>query len=130
MMLIVIFLGCFMDWIGICLLTMPVFVPIVDPLGYDPIWFGVLFSMNVQIGFLSPPFGGAAFYLKGVAPPDMTLKEIFSVAVAVHRSAIAGAWPGPVLPSDRALAAGGIALAAYIGPRAGFTRQNRLYFPP
>ncbi len=78
MQLVVIVLGCFMDWIGICLLTMPIFVPIVIHLGFDPIWFGVLFSMNVQIGFLSPPFGGAAFYLKGVAPPDISLEQIFS----------------------------------------------------
>jgi tripartite ATP-independent transporter DctM subunit len=78
MQLVVIVLGCFMDWIGICLLTMPIFVPIIIHLGFDPIWFGVLFSMNVQIGFLTPPFGGAAFYLKGVAPPDISLEEIFA----------------------------------------------------
>ncbi|HET6467842.1 MAG TPA: TRAP transporter large permease subunit [Geminicoccaceae bacterium] len=77
MQLIVILLGCFVDWIGICLLTMPIFVPIVVHLGFDPIWFGVLFSMNVQIGFLTPPFAGAAFYLKGVAPPEIGLEEIF-----------------------------------------------------
>ncbi len=78
MMGILIVLGCLMDWIGICLLTMPIFVPIVKTLGYDPVWFGVLFCMNMQISYLSPPFGPAAFYLKGVAPPDMTLNEIFS----------------------------------------------------
>jgi tripartite ATP-independent transporter DctM subunit len=78
MMGILIVLGCLMDWIGICLLTMPIFVPIVKALGYDPIWFGVLFCMNMQISYLSPPFGPAAFYLKGVAPPDVSLNEIFS----------------------------------------------------
>ncbi len=78
MMGILIVLGCLMDWVGICLLTMPIFVPIIKTLGYDPIWFGVLFCMNMQISYLSPPFGPAAFYLKGVAPPDMTLDEIFS----------------------------------------------------
>jgi TRAP-type mannitol/chloroaromatic compound transport system permease large subunit len=67
-----------MDWIGICLLTMPIFVPIIKHLGYDPIWFGVLFCMNMQISYLSPPFGPAAFYLKGVAPPDISLNEIFA----------------------------------------------------
>jgi TRAP-type mannitol/chloroaromatic compound transport system permease large subunit len=66
-----------MDWIGIALLTMPIFVPIVISLGYSPIWFGILFSMNMQISYLSPPFGPAAFYLKSVAPPHITLKEIF-----------------------------------------------------
>jgi tripartite ATP-independent transporter DctM subunit len=78
MMAILLVLGCLMDWIGICLLTMPIFVPIIKALGYDPIWFGVLFCMNMQISYLSPPFGPAAFYLKGVAPPEISLNEIFS----------------------------------------------------
>lgn len=78
MMGILIFLGMFMDWIGIALLTMPIFVPIVTGLGYDPVWFGVVFCMNMQVSFLSPPFGPAAFYLKSVAPPDITLMDIFS----------------------------------------------------
>ncbi len=78
MMFILMVLGCFMDWVGICLLTMPIFVPIVVSLGYDPIWFGILFCMNMQVSYLTPPFGPAAFYLKGVAPSDMTLNEIFS----------------------------------------------------
>jgi tripartite ATP-independent transporter DctM subunit len=78
MMGILIFLGMFMDWIGIALLTMPIFVPIVTSLGYDPVWFGVVFCMNMQVSFLSPPFGPAAFYLKSVAPPEITLVDIFS----------------------------------------------------
>ncbi|WP_174714899.1 TRAP transporter large permease [Marinomonas hwangdonensis] len=77
MMAILIILGLFMDWIGIALLAMPIFVPIIVSLGYSPIWFGILFSMNMQISYLSPPFGPAAFYLKSVAPPHITLKEIF-----------------------------------------------------
>jgi tripartite ATP-independent transporter DctM subunit len=71
-------LGCFMDWIGILLLTMPIFVPVVKQLGYDPVWFGILFCMNMQSSYLSPPFGPAAFYLKSVAPPEITLDIIFS----------------------------------------------------
>ncbi|MEH6405398.1 MAG: TRAP transporter large permease subunit [Sneathiella sp.] len=77
MMLILFVLGMFLDWVGIALLTMPIFVPIVISLGYDPVWFGVLFAMNMQVSFLSPPFGPAAFYLKSVAPPDITLGIIF-----------------------------------------------------
>jgi tripartite ATP-independent transporter DctM subunit len=77
MMLIVFVLGLVMDWIGICLLTMPIFVPIVITLGFDPVWFGVLFCLNVQIAYLSPPFGPAAFFLKSVAPADVDLPEIF-----------------------------------------------------
>ena len=52
-----------MDWVGIVLLAMPVFLPIVIALGFDPIWFGILFCVNMQVSFLSPPFGPAAFYL-------------------------------------------------------------------
>lgn len=78
MMLILFVLGMFLDWVGIALLTMPIFVPIVIELGYSPIWFGVVFAMNMQVSFLSPPFGPAAFYLKSVAPADITLGEIFS----------------------------------------------------
>lgn len=77
MMLILFVLGAFLDWVGIALLTMPIFVPIVKSLGLDPIWFGVLFCMNMQVSFLSPPFGPAAFYLKSVAPPEISLGEIF-----------------------------------------------------
>ena len=78
MILILVFLGMFMDWIGIALLTMPIFVPIVTGLGYDPVWFGVVFCMNMQISFLSPPFGPAAFCLKSVAPKEITLIDIFA----------------------------------------------------
>ncbi len=78
MMLILLVLGMFLDWVGVALLTMPIFVPIVINLGYDPIWFGVVFCLNMQVSFLSPPFGPAAFYLKSVAPKDISLGEIFS----------------------------------------------------
>ncbi|MDQ2081449.1 TRAP transporter large permease subunit [Xanthobacteraceae bacterium Astr-EGSB] len=77
MMGILLILGCFLDWIGIALLCMPIFVPIVVKLGYDPIWFGVLFCINMQVAFLTPPFGSAAFYLKSVAPPGIELTHIF-----------------------------------------------------
>ncbi len=77
MMAVLVILGLFMDWIGICLLTMPIFVPIVSALGYSPVWFGILFCMNMQVSYLTPPFGPAAFYLKGVAPPDIKLGDIY-----------------------------------------------------
>ncbi|WP_282175833.1 TRAP transporter large permease [Vibrio nereis] len=77
MMAILLVLGMFLDWVGVALLTMPIFVPIVISLGYDPIWFGVVFCLNMQVSFLSPPFGPAAFYLKSVAPKDISLGEIF-----------------------------------------------------
>ena len=78
MMAVLIVLGMFMDWIGVLLLTMPIFVPVVVALGFDPIWFGVIFCMNMQISYMTPPFGPAAFYLKGVAPPEISLHDIFN----------------------------------------------------
>ena len=77
MQIILIFLGCFIDFIGILLLTMPLFVPIVVDLGYDPIWFGVLFCLNMQLSYITPPFGPSAFYLKGVVSSDITVTEIY-----------------------------------------------------
>lgn len=77
MMGIVFLLGTFMDWIAIVFITIPVFGPVVTELGYDPVWFGILFAMNIQIYMLSPPFGPACFYLKSVAPKDVKLQEIF-----------------------------------------------------
>lgn len=77
MMAILLLLGMFLDWIGIVMLTMPIFVPIIKALGYDPIWFGIVFCINMQVSFLSPPFGPAAFYLKSVAPPDISLMDIY-----------------------------------------------------
>jgi len=91
MMVIFLFLGAFMDWTGIVLLVMPVFLPIVLKLPIEElgligtldnqtmvrVWFGILFCVNMQVSFLSPPFGPAAFYLKSVAPAHITLPQIF-----------------------------------------------------
>ena len=78
---ILIILGTFMEWIAIAYITVPIFAPVVVSLGFDPIWFGVLFVMNIQIYFLSPPFGPACFWLKSVAPPDITLNNIFAAVI-------------------------------------------------
>ncbi len=79
MQAILLFLGCFLDWVGILMLCVPIFVPIIKTLGFDPIWFGVLYSVNMQLSFLSPPFGYALFYLAGVAGPRLgvTTREIW-----------------------------------------------------
>ncbi|HEX2018760.1 MAG TPA: TRAP transporter large permease subunit [Aurantimonas sp.] len=99
MMLILFVLGMFLDWVGIALLTLPIFVPIIVELGYDPVWFGVLFCMNMQVSFLSPPFGPAAFYLKSVAPPDISLGDIFRallpfIALQILALAVLIMFPG------------------------------------
>jgi tripartite ATP-independent transporter DctM subunit len=69
-------LGLFLDWIGILLLTAPIFVPTAQALGFDPIWFGTLFNFCMMIGYLTPPFAPAAFFLKGIAPPQVSLEAI------------------------------------------------------
>jgi len=81
MQVIWIILGCFIDWIGILLLTVPLFLPVTLELGYDPIWFGVMYCMNMQISYISPPFGPGVFYLKSVTPPEITTGEIFLAAM-------------------------------------------------
>ena len=77
MMLIVMVLGTFLEWIAIIFITVPIFAPVVVDLGFDPVWFGVLFAMNIQIYYLSPPFGPACFFLKSVAPKGVELQDIF-----------------------------------------------------
>ncbi len=77
MQLIWTILGCFLDWIGILLLTVPLFLPIMQDLEFDLVWMGVLYCLNMQISYISPPFGPGAFYLKAVTPDDITIGEIF-----------------------------------------------------
>lgn len=79
MMAILIVLGMFLDWVGILYLAVPVFLPIVRELGFDPLWFGVVYLVNMQIAFLSPPFGYALFYIRGIAGYPMGI---------IYRSAI------------------------------------------
>jgi len=114
MMLILLFMGAFMDWVGIVLLIIPVFLPIVQRLPIEEIgfigqlsphhvaiWFGVLFCMNMQVSFLSPPFGPAAFYLKSVAPAHISLTDIFKgflpfIGVQLVALSILLIWPSIV----------------------------------
>jgi len=77
MQIVMLILGMFLDWIGIILLTMPLFVPIIIDLGFNPIWFGVVFCMNMQISYLSPPFGPSVFWLKTVVGDEISVTEIY-----------------------------------------------------
>ncbi len=111
MMVILLFMGAFMDWVGIVLLIIPVFLPIVQRLPVEEIglfgelnprhvaiWFGVVFCMNMQVSFLSPPFGPAAFYLKSVAPPHISLTDIFKgflpfIGIQICALSVLLIWP-------------------------------------
>jgi len=72
-----IIMGCVTEEITMMCLTLPIYAPILASYGFDPVWFGVLFMINMQIGYLSPPFGYCLFYLKGVAPPEITTMDLY-----------------------------------------------------
>lgn len=78
MMVILLILGCFMDDYAIVTICAPIFAPIAKILGFDLIWFGVLFVVAMQIAYLTPPFGWGLFLMKGVAPPEVTTQDIWS----------------------------------------------------
>ncbi|HEY8425030.1 MAG TPA: TRAP transporter large permease subunit [Limnochordales bacterium] len=80
MNVILIVLGMFLDWVGILYLAVPIFLPLVRELGFDPLWFGVLYLVNMQMAFLSPPFGYALFYVRGIAP-ELPMSTIYRAAV-------------------------------------------------
>ena len=101
MMLLLIFLGTVLDEIGIILLTVPVFLPIVRLLGFDEIWFGVLYAITIQMGYISPPFGYTLFYIKGTLPPHIGMGAVYQgilpfLALQFIGLLICAAFPGLV----------------------------------
>ncbi|TVO57847.1 TRAP transporter large permease [Denitromonas halophila] len=94
MMVLLVILGMFLDWVGILLLAVPIFVPIIKSLTFDgllglppvpgdkvALWFGVIYLVNMQMSFLSPPFGYALFYMRGVTPDSISMATIFRSAL-------------------------------------------------
>jgi tripartite ATP-independent transporter DctM subunit len=77
MMAVVFILGMFIDWAAILLVTVPIFTPIAADLGFNPLVFAMLMCINLQTSFLTPPFGYALFYFKGVAPPEYTMGDVY-----------------------------------------------------
>jgi len=76
-MVAILVLGFFIDFVEISFIVVPILAPIAANLGIDPAWFAILIAMNLQTSFLTPPFGFSLFYLKGVAPPSVTTKQIY-----------------------------------------------------
>jgi tripartite ATP-independent transporter DctM subunit len=74
---IIFLLAMVLDPAGIMMITVPVFLPIVKAHGFDPLWFGILFVINMEIGYMTPPFGFNLFYLKGIVPPNITMGDIY-----------------------------------------------------
>ena len=70
-------LGTILDTFGIIMITAPLYLPIVAELGFDPVWFGILYVMNVEMAFLTPPYGICLFYMKSVAPKEVTMLDIY-----------------------------------------------------
>ena len=81
MLLILLFLGCFVDQVSMMLITLPFFMPLVQRYDVDLIWFGVLFLICMQLGLLTPPFGLLLFTMKGVAPPSITMQQIYAASL-------------------------------------------------
>jgi tripartite ATP-independent transporter DctM subunit len=77
MMVVLLLLGMVLDPVGIMLITLPVFLPVIEAAQFDPIWYGVLFIIMMEIGYMTPPFGFNLFYIKGVAPPGVTMSDIY-----------------------------------------------------
>lgn len=81
MFAVLVLLGTFMEQISIMMLTVPFFFPLADSLGFDLVWFAIVMLLALEIGFTTPPFGLLLFVMKGVAPPDTTMREIYSAAL-------------------------------------------------
>ncbi len=127
MMVILFVLGMFLDWVGILLLTVPIFLPIMKSLPWAgvfgmpgvkpedvPLWYGVIFMVNMQMAFLSPPFGYSLFYLKSVAPPQITHGDDLQGGGELHGAAV-----------DRRRACASCFRRSSCGCRASFTPGTR-----
>ena len=106
MMAILLFLGCFVDQVSMMLITLPFFMPLVAQLGVDPVWFGVLFLICMQLGLLTPPFGLLLFTMKGVAPPGITMNDVFRAALPYVWFGLLVLMVGVLVSAARDLAAG------------------------
>ena len=70
-----------METVSIMMITLPIFMPVISALGYDPILFGILMLVNLELGMLTPPFGMLCFVMKGVSPPDVTMSDIWKAVI-------------------------------------------------
>jgi tripartite ATP-independent transporter DctM subunit len=77
MLIVILILGCFMETVAIMMITIPIYMPVVNAFHYNPIWFGVMMLIALETGLITPPFGVTLFVMKGVAPPDITMADIW-----------------------------------------------------
>ncbi len=100
-MIFIFILGFFLDFIEITYIHIPIIAPIVVEYGYDPLWFGIMFAVNLQTSFMTPPFGPSLFYLKGVCPPEIKTTHLYRgiipfVILQIIGLIIIAAWPSLV----------------------------------
>ncbi|WP_290649455.1 TRAP transporter large permease subunit [Aquisalimonas sp.] len=108
MLLVVFLLGMFLDWTGIVLLSFPITLPVVQMMGYDVLWFVVMNAVILQTSFLTPPFGYALFYLKGIAPPEIQTLDLYKAVIPfcliiVFTCVLLALFPGLILGLPTAL---------------------------
>jgi tripartite ATP-independent transporter DctM subunit len=77
MLTVILMMGCFMETVAIMMITIPIYMPIINSFGYNPVWFGVLMLIALETGLITPPFGVTLFVMKGVAPPEVTMADIW-----------------------------------------------------
>jgi tripartite ATP-independent transporter DctM subunit len=102
MLLVVFILGMFLDWVAIVLLVVPLYTPIAAKLGFDAIWFATMIILNLQLSYITPPFALAAFYYRGIAPQEITMKDIYFsllpfIALQIAVFVLCTLWPAIIL---------------------------------
>jgi tripartite ATP-independent transporter DctM subunit len=136
--IIIFILGWPLEWTEIIVIFVPIFLPLLDNFGIDPIFFGVLIGLNLQTSFLSPPVAMAAFYLKGVAPPSVKLEDIFAgcmpyIYIVIMTMVLIYVFPGTVtwLPEYLYGGDGGPpAVSVEAPPVGGFVEEEMPELPP
>ena len=137
---IIFILGWPLEWTEIIVIFVPIFLPLLDDFGIDPVFFGVIVGLNLQTSFLSPPVAMAAFYLKGVAPPSVTLEDIFKgcmpyIYIVVATMVLVYVFPGLVTWLPEVLYGGATptpdaASMLDAPPVGGFQEMEEVRLPP
>jgi tripartite ATP-independent transporter DctM subunit len=83
MQIVIIIMGCFMDVVAIMMITIPIFVPVITKIGFDPVWFGAIAVLNIELAMITPPFGMVLFVMRGVAPSGTTMSDVYSAVLPI-----------------------------------------------
>jgi tripartite ATP-independent transporter DctM subunit len=106
MLAVVLIMGCFMETVAIMMITIPIFMPVIGTFGYSTVWFGVLMLIALETGLITPPFGVTLFVMKGVAPPEVTMRDIWGavtpyviIDILCIALVLAFPWLATIVPS-------------------------------